>query len=408
MSKTNFNEEQLRYDLIDSTGKELKTIATTTAKKISTQMDMIETCSESFGAVEKNLSIIDNAAAKINSTFSSVTREAEVNSSQLLEVTSAMEILEKDFEKIADLIKMINRIADQTNLLALNATIEAARAGEHGKGFAVVASEVKELSKTTKDSNESIQVTLSQISSSIKKLSEQLTSTSDTISQSLVNVKNSKSDVVAITTETADFSKVIQFNLNQFQTLSEQTAEMNMQVNELSTIGETFTYLLEMMNVKELFKGAGNPVERLIPLVDESEFLDSSRFMNTVEKEEYISDSDILISATDTSGRINFANRTFCKVAGYTNEELSGQAHNIIRHRDMPKTAFSDLWDVIKGGDLWCGIVKNATRSNGYYWVKAIVFPCYSKGQVVGYISVRKKATPEEIDSAIRAYRKLP
>jgi methyl-accepting chemotaxis protein len=128
------------------------------------------------------------------------------------------------------------------------------------------------LSKTTKDSNESIQVTLSQISKSIKQLSKQLTTTSKTISQSLDNVKNSNSDVVAITTETADFGKVIQFNLNQFQTLSEQTEQMNMQVSELSTIGETFTYLLEMMNVKELFKGAGNPIERLTPLVEKVNF----------------------------------------------------------------------------------------------------------------------------------------
>jgi hypothetical protein len=74
----------------------------------------------------------------------------------------------------------------------------------------------------------------------------------------------------------------------------------------------------------------------------------------------------------------------------------------------MPKTAFEDLWNVISEGNLWIGIVKNKARNNKYYWVKAMVYPCYDKNRLIGYISVRIKPTKSEIDMAIDAYRKLP
>ncbi|MBT4790830.1 MAG: PAS domain-containing protein [Halobacteriovoraceae bacterium] len=162
------------------------------------------------------------------------------------------------------------------------------------------------------------------------------------------------------------------------------------------------------MNVKGLFAGAGNPVERLAPLLEGSTFKDDSRFSNKLEKETVVGANDVLISSTDTRGVINFANETFCKIAGYTNEELKGKPHNIIRHPDMPKTAFADLWNIIKDGNLWSGIVKNATRSGGYYWVKAIVFPCYQNKKIIGYFSVRKKATDAEIAMASEAYKYVP
>lgn len=402
-----FDEEQLRYDLIDTTGKELKSIATVTAGGIRNQLEMIEDCSESFHDVGNNLSVIDRSVSQINTTFSNIAEDAKNNAGRLSVVTEAMEKLEEDFEKVSSLIKMINGIADQTNLLALNATIEAARAGEHGKGFAVVANEVKELSKTTKEANESIQGTLTQISSSIKSLSSQVSSTNETISDSLKTVQDSNSEIVTIADETERFGKIIELNIGKFKSLSDQAIEMNSQIEELITIGDTFSYLLEMMNVSELFHGAPNPIERLAPLVKDSEFVNNSRFANKTEKEHVLNEHDVLISATDDQGNIKFANRKFCEISGFSNEELFGKPHNTIRHADMPKTAFKDLWDVLKSGNLWCGIVKNSTKSGGYYWVKAIVFPCYANKEIVGYLSVRKKATFQEINSAIEAYKQL-
>jgi PAS domain S-box-containing protein len=315
--------------------------------------------------------------------------------------------LEGDFEAIAGLVKVINSIADQTNLLALNATIEAARAGESGKGFAVVANEVKELSKTTKTANEDIQSTLKIISSSIQELSLSLSETKEAIENSLKNVSHSKESFTTITSQTSQFGNVIQQNINDFQSLASHTYNMNTQVTELSTIGETFTNLLEMMNIHGLFEGAGNPIDRLAGLVCESEFSDLSRFTK-IEEEVSLKKDDVLISATDKEGRITFANTKFYELAEYEFGELLGKPHNVIRHPDMPKTAFADLWKIVESGHLWQGIVKNKTKFGKFYWVKAMVFPCYKNAQIVGFISVRKCPTKEEIHDAKEAYKKLP
>ena len=108
----------------------------------------------------------------------------------------------------------------------------------------------------------------------------------------------------------------------------------------------------------------------------------------------------LIVSETDEKGRIIYANEDFCKIAGYTKEELIGKSHNIVRHSDMPKWAFKDLWDTIKSGKVWNGIVKNATKDGGYYWVYATIYPSISSDGKKRYISVRVKPTDEEIKKA--------
>ena len=133
-------------------------------------------------------------------------------------------------------------------------------------------------------------------------------------------------------------------------------------------------------------------------------FVDKNRF--TAKEQEYtLTDKDILISSTDTRGVITFANQKFYEIAQYPMGALMGKPHNIIRHPDMPKTAFADLWNVIKSGKLWQGYVCNIGYHGRIYWVKATAFPCYSNGQIVGYLSVREKAEPEMIEKAKAAYR---
>lgn len=407
MAETGFNEEQLRFDLINVTGKELKNVAKDTAMRIQQQLGHIDESSQSFEQVKSNLNIIENAVKQIDSTFGQIADDANNNSTRLTEVSNAMGKLENDFESISSLVKVINSIADQTNLLALNATIEAARAGESGKGFAVVANEVKELSKTTKSANEDIQSTLVQITESIHGLSEKLEKTSDAIHSSLNNVSTSKNSISTITQQTSSFGNIIQNSISDFQNLTAHTLHMNTQVSELTTIGETFTYLLNMMNVHGLFEGAGNPIERLAPLVAESDFFDGARFTKNTG-EIVLKDNDVLISATDDRGIITFANHKFYEVAEYEAGSLIGKPHNIIRHPDMPKAAFEDLWNVIESGHLWQGIVMNRTKTGKVYWVKAMVFPCYNGGQIIGYISVRRKPSLEEVTMAKDAYKKLP
>ncbi|MES7112309.1 PAS domain-containing protein, partial [Cutibacterium acnes] len=97
----------------------------------------------------------------------------------------------------------------------------------------------------------------------------------------------------------------------------------------------------------------------------------------------------------------------FCRIAGFTEQELLGQNHNIVRHDDMPKAAFADMWKRLKQGHAWRGIVKNKTKDNGYYWVDAYVTPIYENGKIAGYQSVRVKPERRWVDIANKAYQGL-
>ena len=98
---------------------------------------------------------------------------------------------------------------------------------------------------------------------------------------------------------------------------------------------------------------------------------------------------ELIISRTDLKGIITYANDTFAKISGYRPEELIGKPHNILRHPDMPKRVFKDLWDTIKSEKKWSGYVKNLRKDRGYYWVYAEVSGVYKDGKLVEYKSMR-------------------
>jgi len=118
-----------------------------------------------------------------------------------------------------------------------------------------------------------------------------------------------------------------------------------------------------------------------------------------------LSDSSILISKTDLKGVITTANNDFVEISGYSEHELRGHSHNMVRHPDMPPEAFSDLWQTIQKGKLWNGIVKNRCKNGDYYWVVANVTPIVENGATVGYISVRTKPARQQIDAASSLYQ---
>lgn len=124
---------------------------------------------------------------------------------------------------------------------------------------------------------------------------------------------------------------------------------------------------------------------------------------------EYVLKSDdFLVSQTDEKGIIRFANDDFCKIAGYTIDELVGQPHNIVRHPDMPKAAFKDLWTTIKSGKVWSGYVKNKTKDGGFYWVYATIFPMKDpQSGATLYMSCRRKPSAREIKEAVALYKTL-
>jgi len=114
-----------------------------------------------------------------------------------------------------------------------------------------------------------------------------------------------------------------------------------------------------------------------------------------------------LVSETDLKGNIIFANDEFCQYAGYTMEELMGKPHNIVRHPDMPKAAFKDLWQTLKSGKRWRGFVKNRTKNGKYYWVYATVFPFKSCSGEDGYVSCRRKISDMEEEKYEALYKKM-
>jgi PAS domain S-box-containing protein len=124
-----------------------------------------------------------------------------------------------------------------------------------------------------------------------------------------------------------------------------------------------------------------------------------------IDEEVTFSREDELVSTTDTRGVITYANDAFCRVAGYRLEELVSHNHNMVRHPDMPKAAFVDLWAHLKKGEAWRGAVKNRCKDGRYYWVDAFVTPIYENNQLTGYQSVRRFLEPEYRARAIELYK---
>lgn len=118
-------------------------------------------------------------------------------------------------------------------------------------------------------------------------------------------------------------------------------------------------------------------------------------------------ESTRIVSTTTKKGVITFANEDFEEVAGYQQDELIGQAHNLIRHPDMPQAAFKDLWDTLDQGKPWMGIVKNRAKNGDHYWVDAFVMEEKGHGQEDGYQSVRFKPDQAIVDRAESVYEAL-
>ena len=115
----------------------------------------------------------------------------------------------------------------------------------------------------------------------------------------------------------------------------------------------------------------------------------------------------LIVSRTDLEGIITHVNRAFVEMSGFSKEELVGQPHYILRHPDMPKEAYKDLWDTVKAGEKWHGYVKNLRKDGGYYLVYATVLPNIRNGEVVGYTSVRRKPSKNKMDAALAQYKQL-
>ncbi len=114
-----------------------------------------------------------------------------------------------------------------------------------------------------------------------------------------------------------------------------------------------------------------------------------------------------IVSRTDLKGMTTYANDTFLAISGFTRDELIGKNHNVVRHPDMLPGAFAWLWDTIKEGRPWRGIVKNRCKNGDFYWVDALVVPVLKNNEITGYMSVRTEPSRQQVSGAEALYKQL-
>lgn len=121
------------------------------------------------------------------------------------------------------------------------------------------------------------------------------------------------------------------------------------------------------------------------------EFLSGNFLCETI-----VPSGELIVSRTDLKGNITYANETFALISGYTKDELIGKPHNIVRHPDMPKSIFKELWKDLETKGSWNGFVKNKRKDEGFYWVYAEVSGVFKNGILVEYKSIRTPISFED------------
>lgn len=377
---------------------EIKYLVTLQNKKVNQSLTDFSYIEQEVSKVVIDISEIEKEMYIVKSNSSNIKNNLE-------KVTVNMEKLNNSFETVHGLLKKITGIADQTNLLALNATIEAARAGDSGRGFAIVASEVKELAKTTKKINEEIGDSVNSMSIMIEELSKNIKTSEAEVDSSQNSVYSTQQRIENSTRYIAELRDKVGTSVHNFKELESNNHYFENSGSELNVFSSVLKNIIKIFAKNEIIK-VYDPLEKLQPLANASDFNSDVRFTSN-EEEYYLQDNDIILSATNTNGTILFANNKFAELAQAEYKYLIGKPHNIIRHPDMPKTAFADLWGEIQKGNLWSGYVLNKGLKGRVYWVYASVFPYYENEQVSGYISIRTKPHAEKIQQAKLIYRKL-
>jgi PAS domain S-box-containing protein len=124
--------------------------------------------------------------------------------------------------------------------------------------------------------------------------------------------------------------------------------------------------------------------------------------------ERLMRENDFIVSKTNPKGIITYGNPTFIEFSGYSEEELLGSQHNIVRHPDMPRAAFQLAWDTIRSGKEFFGYVKNMAKDGSYYWVFTHITPDFDQQRnIVGYTSVRRCPKRDAVNKVEPVYRQM-
>ncbi len=130
----------------------------------------------------------------------------------------------------------------------------------------------------------------------------------------------------------------------------------------------------------------------------------TSRRLLVTEEETRFPTGELIVSQTDSTGIITMCNDAFVHLSGFSRTELVGTPHAILRHPDMPRAVFADLWSTVEQGSRWAGYVKNLRRDGGFYWVYATVIPKIVDGVVVGHTSVRREPSRLKVEELSAVY----
>lgn len=246
----------------------------------------------------------------------------------------------------------------------------------------------------------------------------------NSVEEGLTKITNKKLDMIVLNKSTAKYYiKVKGFNKTKIATSVDVFFEFKMAMQK-SMPKEAFSILNKSLNLisdEEINKIYNSYVDVKIykknvdwKLIAQIGFIiilivlflvwNNQRLKNMVdEKTKELStllqefNDNVIASKTDLKGRITYASKAFCDICEYTEEELIGKPHNIVRHPDVPKEAFKDLWATIKAGKIWKGEVKNLKKNGGYYWVDAVIMPEFDKsGNICGYSAIRHDITAQK------------
>ncbi len=116
-----------------------------------------------------------------------------------------------------------------------------------------------------------------------------------------------------------------------------------------------------------------------------------------------------IISKTDLKGIITYVNSAFCKLSGYSKEELIGKPHSIIRHPDMPKSVFKEMWNVLENNEQWRGFIKNLRKDGKYFWTETFIEPIFNNDDEIkiGFISTRKPVSENDKQKYDKIYKEM-
>ena len=157
-----------------------------------------------------------------------------------------------------------------------------------------------------------------------------------------------------------------------------------------------------MTQLSDMAKPAGDATEHTLTFFD-----GTTRTVYDTGVEHPYPDGKLIVSRTDLNGVLTHVNDAFVEISGYTKDELIGKPQCILRHPDMPKEAYADLWATVQAGKKWHGYVKNLCKDGSHYWVYATVVPNVRRGETVGYTSVRRKPSRSKIAAATEQYAAL-